>query len=288
MPDAATATRWSFDQPPGDRLVAGWTGGQYESATRQFTARVEGRIAPRHHLLMATLKGGAARHAFTTDGGFRFEGRDAPGMISFLPAGCERRLELDNVCWEWGAIAIDPDLAPVRLEGVGPFASADDPFLFGLVRQMHLLATQDGALDGTYCDAMSLALGHYLVSRGKVVAHVRPRNGSPTLTARQLRQTSDRIEAMLSGVIRIRDLAEPLGLSEGHFHRAFRAATGRTPLEEISERRVERAASLLSQTDLSVTEVALDVGLSGPSQLARLFRDVKGTSPSAWRRTLSR
>ncbi|RWM20963.1 MAG: helix-turn-helix transcriptional regulator [Mesorhizobium sp.] len=288
MSDAGTATRWNFDQPPSDRLVVGWAGGQYETATRPFTARVEGMIAPRHHLLMATLKGGAARHAFTTDSGFRYEGRDAPGMISFLPAGCERRLQLDNVCWEWGAVAIDPELAPIRLDGVGPFASTDEPFLFGLVRQMHMLATQDGSLDGTYCDAMSLALGHYLVSRGRFVSHVGPRTAAPALTPRQLRQTFDRIDAMLSGVIRIRDLAEPLGLSEGHFHRAFRGSTGKSPLEEISERRVERAAGLLALTDLSVTEIALDVGLSGPSQLARLFRDVKATSPSAWRRNLTR
>ncbi|TIW15810.1 MAG: helix-turn-helix transcriptional regulator, partial [Mesorhizobium sp.] len=68
------------------------------------------------------------------------------------------------------------------------------------------------------------------------------------------------------------------------FQKAFRGAAGRTPVQAISERRVERAASLLAQTDCSVNRIALEVGLASPSHLARLFRTILGTTPSEYRR----
>jgi AraC family transcriptional regulator len=274
------APTWNLSSAPDGRIVHDWHRGRFEAASRPFTAAVAGTIRPERHLVMATLKGGARRHAFETDGGLRYAGRDAVGMVSFLPAGCERRLMLEDVAWEWGAIALGKDVA-TELDSVAPFIAPTEPFVFGLIAQMHGLMIHDGALDATYCDVMGIALAEYLSRRAnRRAAHRSPAGLSP----RQLRVTLQRIEHLLDRPIRIADLAGPLELSDGHFHRAFRAATGSTPLQVITQRRVERAAGLLSNSVRPISEIALDVGFANASHMARLFRSILGCSPLAYRR----
>ncbi len=82
-----------------------------------------------------------------------------------------------------------------------------------------------------------------------------------------------------------RHLAEAAYLSEGHFCRSFKEATGKTPLAYIMEYRIDRAAALLRHTELSVTEVALQTGFFEVNYFSRVFRRVKGVSPTAYRRT---
>ncbi len=73
-----------------------------------------------------------------------------------------------------------------------------------------------------------------------------------------------------------RDYAKPLDIptlariafvSEAHFIRTFRATFGETPHRYLQRRRVERAMFLLRETDLSVTEICLEVGFAQPRQL---------------------
>lgn len=79
------------------------------------------------------------------------------------------------------------------------------------------------------------------------------------------------------------DLAEVCYLSEAHFCRFFKAATGKTALEYINEYRIERAAVLLENTELSLSEIAESVGLDDVNYFCRVFGRIKGTSPKMWR-----
>lgn len=279
MDAGTTAAGWRISRPPQDRISTAWRGGRYESGRRDPTRHVEGRIEPREHLVMLTFAGGAERHVFRTDDGGRFDGRDRAGAVSFLPAGCGRDLALENVAWHWGAVAVDLASAPDELVAVPPFSAAADPFLSALIGEMDRLLRHDGALDATWCSHMTLALCHYLLRSRRPAEAARVRRLAPW----QLRATLERIEAGLSGPIRIADLAAPLGLSEGHFFRAFQGSTGRTPLEEITTRRVDRAAALLRETHLSLAQISQEIGFASQSHLARVFRARHGTSPSAWR-----
>ena len=90
-----------------------------------------------------------------------------------------------------------------------------------------------------------------------------------------------------------RDYAEPLDVptlarlahvSPAHFIRSFRTAFGETPHRYLQRRRVERAMFLLRATDRSVTEICMDVGFSSLGTFSRVFRDVVGEPPSAYRR----
>ena len=73
-------------------------------------------------------------------------------------------------------------------------------------------------------------------------------------------------------------------VSEAHFIRTFRATFGETPHRYLQRRRVERAMFLLRTTERSVTDICMDVGFSSLGTFSRMFRDIVGEPPSAYRR----
>ena len=78
-------------------------------------------------------------------------------------------------------------------------------------------------------------------------------------------------------------LARIAYVSEAHFIRTFRATFGETPHRYLQRRRVERAMFLLRETDLSVSEICLEVGFASLGSFGRTFREIVGESPTTYR-----
>jgi AraC-like DNA-binding protein len=78
-------------------------------------------------------------------------------------------------------------------------------------------------------------------------------------------------------------LASVSGVSDAHFARCFRDAFGIPPHRYLLTRRIERAKALLRDTDLSITDIAFQIGWESLGTFGRTFRDVTGESPSAMR-----
>ena len=81
----------------------------------------------------------------------------------------------------------------------------------------------------------------------------------------------------------VRRLARVSGVSEAHFARSFKEAYGLPPHRYLLTRRIERAAALLRESDLSITEIAFQTGWSSLGTFGRTFRDVTGESPGELR-----
>jgi AraC family transcriptional regulator len=277
---------WRITSQPRDYRRFAWDGGVFESARRSYTDVVEGTVRSPHHLVMVTLRGGARRHQMRTDCGHRYDGPDRAGYASFLPAHRERRLKIEGVAWEWASLALPPDLfegedgGPGH-DGIVPFSNVNDAFLVSLLSELERIHAIDGRLDPAYCDAMSLALVHYLQRRygGRDESL-----SAMKLPPWRLRRIAEYVEARLDGDIRIHALASLVGLSEGHLQRAFRLTTGRSPLQFINEMRISRAMKILSETALPVSSIALEVGFVSPSHFARVFRAVTGVGPAQYRK----
>jgi AraC family transcriptional regulator len=79
-------------------------------------------------------------------------------------------------------------------------------------------------------------------------------------------------------------LADIAGMSEFHFNRLFKKATGLPPSQYHIRLRLEAARRLLRETATSVVDIANQVGYSNPSHFAQQFRKATGLTPSDYRR----
>jgi AraC family transcriptional regulator len=100
----------------------------------------------------------------------------------------------------------------------------------------------------------------------------------------QIRRATAYIHDNLARDIPLAELAGVVKLSPFHFSRAFKQSCGKPPHAFQYGLRVERAQTLLVETELSVTEIAGRVGYEAPQTLARVFQRVLGVSPTAYRR----
>jgi AraC family transcriptional regulator len=80
------------------------------------------------------------------------------------------------------------------------------------------------------------------------------------------------------------ELAKLVGTSQEHFCRAFRKSVGLPPYRWLQKRRIAHAQVLLSNHDLSMTDVAQRVGYMGQSAFGAAFRKETGMTPSQFRR----
>ena len=81
------------------------------------------------------------------------------------------------------------------------------------------------------------------------------------------------------------DLLKIAHMSRSNLMRIFRKATGQPPIEYLVRLRIQRAMELLRSTNLSVTEIALEVGFNDSNYFTRCFRKATSQSPRQYRQS---
>lgn len=99
-----------------------------------------------------------------------------------------------------------------------------------------------------------------------------------------------RFMTLLDGYVRERqsvaDYADQLHVSPNHLNKVVRARTGRSPSIWIAERIVLEAKVWLFQSDLTVAQIAAELGFDDPSNFGKLFRKYTHVSPAQFRRMI--
>ncbi len=83
------------------------------------------------------------------------------------------------------------------------------------------------------------------------------------------------------------NIAREAGLSRPHFFKLFRSNTGVTPKVYMNALLIERALDKITNTDHSVTSIALDLGFASQPSFSRFFRANVGISPTSYRQVAS-
>jgi ligand-binding sensor domain-containing protein/signal transduction histidine kinase/DNA-binding response OmpR family regulator len=81
----------------------------------------------------------------------------------------------------------------------------------------------------------------------------------------------------------LEDMSRELGLSRMHLHRKLKALTGLTPAEFVKNVRLQKAAAMLKQNNVSVKEVMNLVGFEDADHFRNSFKDLFGQLPSAFK-----
>lgn len=82
--------------------------------------------------------------------------------------------------------------------------------------------------------------------------------------------------------IGVDDIAEAVGVSRSHLYRVFMSNTGLSPIDYLTNFRIDEACALLEKTSLSVAEVAYSVGFFDQFYFSRVFKKTKGIPPSKY------
>ena len=82
----------------------------------------------------------------------------------------------------------------------------------------------------------------------------------------------------------IEDLAATVSVSPSYLFRLFKKKMQLTPMHYRNVVRIDKAKLLLADRSLTVDAVAERVGFDDPKYFARVFKDLAGMSPSAYRR----
>ena len=99
----------------------------------------------------------------------------------------------------------------------------------------------------------------------------------------RLLEARDLLARRCAEQVRLEEAAQVACLSKFHFERLFREAFGDTPRQFQIQRRLELARRLLTLTDLTVSEVCVEVGYSSLGSFSTQFRRMAGCTPSDFR-----
>ncbi|SDJ11881.1 helix-turn-helix domain-containing protein [Chryseobacterium jejuense] len=94
-------------------------------------------------------------------------------------------------------------------------------------------------------------------------------------------------QLIVNGIPTVHFVAEKLNLSANYLSDMLRVQTGQTTQQHIQNRLIEKAKELLSTTEMSVSEIAYQLGFEHPQSFHRLFKNRTSVSPLEFRATFN-
>lgn len=91
------------------------------------------------------------------------------------------------------------------------------------------------------------------------------------------------ISAHCSDELNLEAVASMSGFSKFYFSRLFKQFTNVSFYKYVNQKRIEKAAEMLTEPNISITNVALSCGFESLSSFIRMFKIVKGCTPTEFR-----
>jgi AraC family transcriptional regulator len=215
--------------------------------------------------------------------------RIASGDIVIAPVNVSHK-----ACWgeeaEFTLLIVEPTLVahtayesidPDQVEILPHFATPD-LLICQIGRLLKSELESNGLVSQLYAESAASFLAVHLLRYYSTRKHtIQEYTGG--LPNSQLQQVIDYVNANLAQDISLTELAKLVQMSSYHFGRLFKQSIGVSPYRYLIERRIERAKSLLTNTDLTVAEIAERTGFNSHSYLTRIFRQHLSTTPKAFR-----
>ncbi|HLZ66680.1 MAG TPA: AraC family transcriptional regulator [Aliidongia sp.] len=171
--------------------------------------------------------------------------------------------------------------APKDLALFDPYVTSDQ-VLENLARSLINVETAGGIFGPTFVDGVGMALAARLVALSLSREPSSEKSSSP-LAKWRLKKVVAYLEEHFHEPLYLSDLSTVAGLSQSHFTRQFRLATGFTPNAYILKRRIEAAQNLLLDREKPIAWIALEVGFPDQARFSSIFKKVVGASPRQWR-----
>lgn len=97
-------------------------------------------------------------------------------------------------------------------------------------------------------------------------------------------KTINFMQQNIKKTVRLDELSTFANLSTSHFSAIFRAKTGYSPIEYFNQLKIQKACQYISFTNLSIKNIAIDLGIDDQYYFTRMFTKLMGSSPSEYRK----
>ena len=108
-----------------------------------------------------------------------------------------------------------------------------------------------------------------------------------TIKDRSISEAVHFIRNNFKTLIQVEDVAAAAKLSKRTLQRKFQTIMGYSVHDAIKNVQIEYIAQLLRETNMSISQIAISMGYSGPEHISRLFQKAKGMNASQYRKKFS-
>ncbi len=157
-----------------------------------------------------------------------------------------------------------------------------DAYIEDLARRFVGELRADNLAGRLYAESLATGLAVHLLRNYSTASRVA--NGSSHMLPRfKLQRVTDYINDNLHDDLTLATMSANLSMSPFHFAHAFRETTGMAPHRFVIQCRIDRAKTLLCETDLSIAEIAHQVGYSNQGNFSVVFHRLTGRTPRSYR-----
>lgn len=155
----------------------------------------------------------------------------------------------------------------------GPVVPVTDELLAGMQHLAELAEPR------TRCSrpAMAMAVHAFVVQLVTSVGERRRQTQSP------VERAIDDLLANPAAPWSLKEVADEHGVSREHLTRAFLGRIGQSPAAWLNQARIAKARHLLGQSDIGMSDIAIQAGFSSTHTMARLIKEATGLSPRLYR-----
>jgi AraC family transcriptional regulator len=242
------------------------------------------------HIFVVRLSFGRGDEALLSDRLMPVQWR--AGAIEYRPAGADHR-HSTAISSDWIMMRLSDDVLD-HLVGANQPATTLAPRGPGIVTSS-AIAAKAAAIRyfiATAADQPPLAATALVLDLAQACASAitgeRDTATPIKLSTAVLRRVVEFIEARIGDPLDIDDLAAVSGKSRFHFAKAFKHATGQSPHAYVVCRRLDRVRRLLSDTDMTIADIAYRTGFASQSHLTKSLKLAIGITPLRYRENFGR
>lgn len=125
-------------------------------------------------------------------------------------------------------------------------------------------------------------VGHLYLFLSGLMCQAREGDPHGTAGSQYVSNAIKYIQFNYSHEISIDDIAKAVGVSRSHLYRLFMSSVGQSPIDYLTNYRLDEACNLLKNSQLSIAEIAVSVGFFDKFYFSRVFKKAKGVPPSRY------
>lgn len=122
----------------------------------------------------------------------------------------------------------------------------------------------------------------------RLLSSVQLQSSDDEISLEQVNRIVNQLTGNVAQAPSLGEFAAQLGMTESRFSRFFRRATGNNYIDFVNRVRISRACLLLMDSNRYITHICYDVGFNNVANFNRRFLEIKGMTPSEFRRQAHR